>query len=136
MIYIKNAQGTEELKIYWKHEFPRTLKDFIKEDYLYSIPKYLKDIVIPYGDNIGWYPKHKGRSTCFILLKVIGDNVIPYFWETYSMGIAYCSLKDTFDKEKGRVVSLRYALDMDPDYLKQHGFTKKEIWDAYFGRKK
>lgn len=43
-------------------------------------------------------------------------------------GIALCSAKDVFSKEKGRRVSLA-------DALKEAGFdagTRKQVWDGYF----
>lgn len=48
--------------------------------------------------------------------------------------IAACSMKDKFDKEKGRKISLRRALDEARKKIEMSPRERQAVWERYFQR--
>lgn len=102
MIFIKDGQVEWHLK--WFHQPDRT------------------ETLISFQDGKKVETPVKGVTTCSVFM-IDGSEPLEY------LGQAYCSVKDEYNKEKGRKISLTKAVENLPKE------TRKIIWEGYFSRK-
>jgi hypothetical protein len=90
-------------------------------------PKGIKVYFKHYGleDNIRWSKDKVSHTQCFIEFQ---DLKNPKKILEVRIGYAWCSPKDNFNKETGRKLALKRALDT-PKLTKEQ---RTEIWKAYF----
>lgn len=109
------------------------LLDFKHSNQEKKIHKFIEDVIdpllkldkdFPYKNILRTYRKRLGRSSITCVIRANDDTR-----SIINTGTSYCSIKDQFCKECGRVEAIAYA--MDGIFNKAE---KTDIWKAYKNR--